>query len=119
MHNITRGAVYMCNFGNKDGNVIGGFRPGLIVSSQVANRFSPVVLVVPISSKKPKHKLPAHIEIDRDDFSTGKIKNVSIVHCEQILSVNKSEIHSKVGKLNDLKIRQIEEALLLQLSIKM
>lgn len=118
MLNVSRGTVYMCNLGKKEGHIQGGFRPVLVISNQLANRFSPVILVVPISSRKPKHNLPTHVEIDKIDFETGAVKTLSVAHCEQIQSINRNEIHSRIGKLNEIKIRQIEEALMLQLSIK-
>ena len=84
-----RGNVYFISV--DDRKVCGceqkGYRPGIIVSNNFANKNSPVVTVVFLTSK-PKKSLPIHVEIT----SVPDLKN-SIALCEQICCVSKDRIH--------------------------
>ena len=44
-----------------------GIRPVVIVQNDVANKYSPTVIVVPITSKNKKN-IPTHIRIDGNEF---------------------------------------------------
>lgn len=46
------------------GSLQTGFRPVLIVSNDKANQYSPVVTIVPITSKIGKKRLPTHVFIN-------------------------------------------------------
>jgi mRNA interferase MazF len=115
---IVRGCIYLMDFGDKNGHLQAGFRPGLVISNSLCNRFSPVLIVIPLSTKKSKHTLPVHISITEKDLEKGVLTKESVVHCEQIQSINRSSIHRCVGKISNDKIRHIENTLLLSVGIE-
>lgn len=115
---IDRGCIYLMDFGKQDGSVQGGFRPGVILSNRLCNRFSPVLIVVPLSTKKRKHTLPVHTSITESDLTKGTLTKESVIHCEQIQSINRSAVHKFVGEISIEKLRQIEKTLLLSLEIE-
>ena len=43
------------------GHVQYGFRPVLVVSNDMANKYSPVITVVPLTSQLTKRQLPTHV----------------------------------------------------------
>lgn len=46
---IRRGDIYYLNFGRQTGSEQSGLRPVVITSNKMANKYSPVVLVSPIT----------------------------------------------------------------------
>lgn len=77
--------------GNKS-HVQHGFRPVLVVSNDMANRFSPVITVVPLTSRLNKHQLPTHVLLQ----DQGLDRN-SLALCEQILTLDKSCLKHRIG----------------------
>lgn len=76
----------------EDSHVQHGYRPVLIVSNDTANTHSPVVTVVPLTSKLSKHHLPTHVVLHEQ----GLDKN-SIALCEQIITLDKSHLLRRIG----------------------
>lgn len=105
------GDIYMASL-NAEGNLQSGTRPVLIVSNDKANEFSPVITIVPITSKLGKKKLPTHV------FMTScGLERPSIALAEQITSINKSKLIKKVGSIKQtIYEKQIKNAIEIQLS---
>ena len=60
--------VWFAELGDHSGtSVQSGTRPVLVISNDVANRNSPVITVIPMSSKLKKLELPVHIVLTEDD----------------------------------------------------
>lgn len=96
-----RGDVVYINLNNK-GNIQTGYRPCIIVSNDICNKVSPVLLVVPLTSgiKKP---LPTHVKI--------KIIEESTALCEQIMPVNVVDIYKKIHSVSFEEMAKINKAL--------
>ena len=90
-----------------------GFRPCLIINNQVACNVSPVLLVVPISSSNAKHikDLPTHLDLG------NTLKKHSVAMFEQILTVNRYQLKSKIANLSDKLIEDAEEKLKISLGL--
>lgn len=88
-----------------------GSRPVLIVSNDTANRYSPAITVVPLTSQLHKHDLPTHV------FLCGQgLREKSIALCEQIITLDKSRLVHKIGcVVNPLDRMRIDRALAVQL----
>ncbi len=52
---IKRGDIYMTQLGNYSGSIQGGTRPCLVISNNLCNKHSPVLVVAPLTSKKRKN----------------------------------------------------------------
>jgi mRNA interferase MazF len=111
---IKRGDIFWINFAKQDGShIICGKRPVIIVSNDTANRFSPVISVVPVTTGQKKKALPTHVQI-----SGYGLSNPSTVLTEQLLSVEKSNLLNKIGTLSDTDdLRKIESCLCIQLGV--
>mgnify|MGYP002536625814 FL=1 len=59
---IKRGDIFYADLNPVVGSEQGGIRPVLIVQNNVGNKYSPTLVVLPISTAK-KHYLPTHIYI--------------------------------------------------------
>ncbi len=106
--NIRRGDIYYADLSPVVGSEQGGVRPVLIVQNDVGNKYSPTVIAAAITSQKTKTNLPTHIELTTD--STGLQKD-SIVLLEQIRTIDKHRLKEKMGKLDDISMGRVDEAI--------
>lgn len=89
--------------------VQGGQRPAVVVSNNMCNKHSPVISVVPVTSRDKK-RLPTHVSI----WGYG-LNCECTVMCEQITSVDKSSITKRIGNVSHESVRAaIDKALLTQ-----
>lgn len=108
---IKRGEVYFADLSPVVGSEQGGIRPVLIVQNDIGNKYSPTVIAAAITSQMSKAKLPTHIELDMID---GLPKD-SVVLLEQIRTLDKHRLREKVCDLSQIKMSEINEALLVSL----
>ena len=109
MINIKRGEIYLVNLGNQKGSIQSGKRPVIVISNNMNNKYSPIVNVLPITSKT-KNNIPVHVRIGTE---SGLIKESTIL-VEQNIPINKDQFLKYVGKCNKYKMYEIEKALLIQ-----
>lgn len=110
-----RGEVWFADLGKHPGtSVQEGCRPVFIMSNDTANGHSPTVTVVPMTSKKKKAYLPTHVLVGAGDCP---FLGPSMALAEQITTIGKSALCKRIGRIGGSKIREIEAAVLAQLSI--
>lgn len=80
----------------KGSHVQSGCRPVVVVSNNMANMYSPVVTVVPLTTKIGKKRLPTHVLV----LSSG-LRNVSLALCEQLSALDKSRLTHYIGYISD------------------
>lgn len=109
---IKKGDIFYVNLGKeKNGHIQngghGGVRPCIIVNNNVACLYSPVLLVVPISSSAARvmRKFPTHLVLE------GTLKKKSVALFEQILTVNRSQLRGKIATLPDNLMQSADEML--------
>lgn len=108
---FKRGEIYYADLSPVVGSEQGGIRPVLIVQNDVGNKYSPTIIAAAITSQLTKTKLPTHIDLDVVD---GLPKN-SVVLLEQIRTLDKKRLKEKVCDLSQIKMAEINEALLISL----
>ena len=111
---MRRGEIYYADLRTTRGCEQGGIRPVLIVQNDVGNYFSHTT-VIAVLTKRSHHKpsLPTHVYI----VSRDGLYSDSIVMAEQIRTIDKSRILSKITSLNELEMKEVEKALLNSLGI--
>ena len=109
---IKRGELYYADLSPVLGSEQGGVRPVLILQNDVGNKYSPTVIVSAITSKLFKAKLPTHISLDATEFGLSKD---SIILLEQIRTIDKQRLKEKIGELNGVKMKEVNNALLISL----
>lgn len=110
---ILRGDIYLAAL-ETGGNsrVIRGFRPVIVISNNTVNSFSPVINVVPVTTRKKK-PLPVHV-----DLSGYGLAKDSTVIVEQVLSIDRNFLERKLGSLaGTKKMQEIVSALKRQLDV--
>lgn len=110
MRELLQGDVVFCDFGsNNDGSEQQGVRPSLIVSNNKNNKYSDVVIVIPITSKKKKF-LPTHYILYKKDYPWLRFDENTVL-TEQIRCVSRQKLQRKLGRINILDLLHIIEKL--------
>lgn len=107
-NDIKKGDIYYVELEPVIGSEQAGKRPVVVVQNNVANKHSPTIIVVPITTVIKKTYLPSHIVIYGDKL----LKKDSTILIEQIRVIDKSRIISYIGKLSDFQMSKIDNALL-------
>jgi mRNA interferase MazF len=85
-------------------------RPAVVLSNNVGNKFSPTIWVATLTSNLNKNKLPTHVKVSEE---TG-LRFDSLVLVEQVFTIDKKLILSKVGKCSAHIMEQIDTAVKIQ-----
>lgn len=115
---FKRGDIYYMDFGSDYNSCREcGFRPALIVSNNVANRFSPVITVIPLTAQvNKKLRQPTHVLLLKK--SGYGLKHDSIALAEQLMTVDKGKLVRKIGFIKDkVTMAKISKALKVQLGV--
>lgn len=111
---IKRGDIYYANLYPIIGCEQDGIRPVVVIQNEMANAYSPVVLIAPLTSRvSTKPKLGTHVYIKKN----GKITHDSIIQMEQIRVLDKSRLGSFVCTLSSETLQEIDKALICSFQI--
>lgn len=77
----------------------GGVRPVIIVQNDIGNKYSPTVIVLPITSELKKINMPTHAIIHKSDENGLNVD--SMVLAEQIRVIDKTRLLNKIGHLDN------------------
>ena len=111
---INRGQVLGVDLPQANGSVQSGRRPVIVISNDKANRFSPVLLVAPLTSK-PKKNLPTHTALP-----CGEVEGIyadSTILCEQLFTIDKTSIIDIVGCVSSDTLTKVNRALSVSLAL--
>ena len=89
--------VIQVDLGRSFGSEQGGIRPAVIVQNNKGNKFSPTVLVIPMTSEIKKVNMPTHNIMHKTKFN-GLDKD-SMLLGEQTTVIDKKRILYKRGSL--------------------
>jgi len=107
---IKKGEVYLIDLKDTYSNVQSGIRPCLVIQNDCGNSHSPTVIVVPITSKLKKTKMPVHVVVNQNN-------NLEMILCECILTVSKEQIKHYLRTFDSNIMNQVNEALEVSLGI--
>lgn len=109
----ARGSVWFADLDPIRGHEQGGRRPIVIISDDPFNQSAAeLVIVVPITSK---HKgIPWHIPIPPPEAG---LKQLSFAKCEDVRSISKLRLSSRLGQLLPQTLALIEDRLKILLKL--
>jgi mRNA interferase MazF len=113
---IERGNVYYADLGERQSSrdaVQRGKRPVLVVSNNLANKYSPAITIVPLTTRN-KHHLPTHIEFGLPNHGEV-VSNTAL--CEQVRTINVDQLYFKIGSLDDDIMRDVNNCLEVALAL--
>lgn len=105
---MKRGDIYFADLDPVIGSEQGGKRPVLLIQNNLGNRFSPTVIILPLTSRTGKKSLRTHVPVSPPQ---GGVTKPSIVLCEQVRTVEKSRLLYRLGALPPEKMVLVERAL--------
>lgn len=109
--NVKRGELYYADLSPVVGSEQGGVRPVLVVQNDTGNKYSPTVIAAAVTSKLSKARLPTHIELPQ---AFGLSKD-SVILLEQIRTIDKKRLMSRIGELPPATMRRVNRAILISL----
>ena len=105
---IKRGDIYCADLPYDDGHVQGGIRPVLVIQNDIGNKYSPTVIVAPLTTKEKK-PLPTHTVI------TARTKSVCL--CEQQTTIDKSRLKEYVTSTTEAEMHKVDIALAVSIGL--
>ena len=112
---MRRSDVYDAQLSPTEGSEQAGTRPVIIVSRDAINRYSPVIVVVPLTkATNVKRNYPNNVRLakDEDGLTTG-----SVALGGQVRAIAKSRLLRYRGHLSAEAIQQVDEALRITLDL--
>lgn len=107
MNNIKKGDIYYATLNPVVGSEQRGERPVVVLQNDLGNKYSPTIIIAPLTKIIKKEKLPTHILIHSNEF----LRYDSLILLEQIRVIDKSRILSYMGCLLDYEMEMVNCAL--------
>lgn len=111
---LKRGEIFFAELNPVQGSEQGGIRPVLVVQNDVGNSYSPTTIVLPITSRLTKAKLPTHVELSKNESGLARD---SVVLAEQIRTIDKHRLQQKISSLNSDSMNKINQAMGISMGI--
>ena len=103
---IKHGEVILVDFNPIKGAEISKIRPCIVVSRNILNQYSPLLVVIPLTSNVKK-KLPFHLLIKKN--KQNGLSKTSKALPEQIKSIDKIRFVKKLGKLEPASMKKLDQ----------
>jgi len=105
---LHRGDVVRVRLDPVEGSEQAGERPGLVVSPDLVNEHSPVILVAAITSRKTERVYPFEALIEPPEGGLSQRSKVSLM---QIRALDKRRVLSRLGAVSDIVLERVDAAL--------
>lgn len=118
MHtDCRRGNIILVDLEPVRGSEQGKVRPCIIIQNDIANKFSPVKNIVPLTdAKNIKKWYPCLIYLKKEEFGLDKD---SVAQCNQIRTIDaEKRIIKSIGHISNQKMKEIDQALKIQLALE-
>lgn len=114
MVEIKRGDIVLVNLEHIKGSEQGGIRPCLIIQNDKGNKYSPLTIIAPITSKEFSKEFPTNVFVSKED--SGLNKNSTIL-LNQIKTIDKLRIIKKINSLNSFLMSKVDIAIKISLNL--
>jgi mRNA interferase MazF len=112
---MKRGEVYWIRLDPIERSEQAGTRPGVIVSRDAINQYSPVVVICPLTGVHPLTRLyPSDVLVKAPK---GGLQVDSVVLTLQVRAVAKSRLQRRLGQLEPDTMAQVDRALKITLDL--
>lgn len=110
-----RGDVFLARLDPAEGSEQAGTRPVIVVTRDAINANSPVVVIIPLTdAANPKRMYPSHVWIAN---GSARLRIDSIAKTEQIRAIQVSRFVSYSGRLSNVQMGKLEEAMRITLAL--
>ena len=114
MERIIRGEIVIANLEPVEGSEQGGVRPVLIIQNDTINKYSPMTIIAPITSKIYTKEYPTNVIIKKED---SKLKLDSTILLNQIKIIDKNRITKKIGSVDNFTMNKVDRAIKISLAL--
>jgi|SRR3989344_1103556 len=111
---IKRGDIVLVNLEPVKGSEQGGIRPCLIIQNDKGNKYSPLTIIAPLTSKEFTKEYPTNVLVSREDSYLDKDSTILL---NQIRTIDKSRIIKKISSLNSFLMNQVDMAIKISLAL--
>jgi len=112
---MRRGDIYDARLDPAEGSEQAGTRPVIIVSRNAINRFSPVIVIVPLTkAANVKRDYPNDVRVSQGE---GGLTLDSVALTGQVRAIAKSRLLHYRGTLSPETMRRIDQALRITLDL--
>ena len=96
---VKRGDIVLADLSGAAFSEQGKERPVLIVQNDIGNKYSPTTIVVPLTTTTKKRNQITHAVIEKEN--TQGLKTDSMALCEQVRTIDKRRIKSRLGRISN------------------
>ena len=111
---IQKGDIFYANLGETVGSEQSGIRPVLVIQNNVGNKYSPTLIITPLTSKAKKLAQPTHVIIGK---SFG-LTEYSYALLEQIRTIGRNRLLEYVGSVDESVMVKVDDALRVSLNLR-
>jgi mRNA interferase MazF len=111
---IKRGDIVLVNLEPVEGSEQGGVRPVLIIQNNIFNKYSPITIIAPITSKVYEKDYPTNIFISKEDSNLNKDSTILL---NQIRAIDKLRVRKKLSSLDIFTMSKVDMALKISLGL--
>ena len=111
---IKRGDIYYVDFNPARGSEQAGLRPAVVIQNDIGNKYSPTTIVATITTADRK-QYPFAVRLNALE---GGLEKDSFVNLSQILTVDKERLTKKIGRLDNQRMAEINEAIKISLEVQ-
>ena len=109
-----RGEGWIVNFDPTVGSEIRKTRPAVVLQNDIGNRFSAVTIVAAISAHTDEDLYPTEVLIKAPE---GGLEKSSVVLLNQIRTIDKTRLVSRIGALTEGTMGIVDRAILVSLGL--
>ena len=112
---IKRGEIVLAKLEPVKGSEQGGTRPVLILQNDISNKFSPITIIAPITSRIYEKDFPTNVFISKEDSGLNKDSTLLL---NQIRTIDKSRIIKIITSLDEFIMQKVDIAIKISLGIE-
>ncbi len=112
---IIRGDIILVNLDPVVGSEQGKTRPALIIQNDVGNKYSPLTIIAPITTKIYSQQYPTNVQISKKE---SKLKKESTILFNQIRTIDKKRIVKKISTLDRFVLAKVDLAIKISLGLE-
>lgn len=106
---IKRGDVVLVDLRGRRGFEQQGIRPCVVIQNDIGNKYANTTIIAPITTTN-RNQMPTHVTIQLDEES--------VVICEQLVTVDESRLMSKLSRLSEKDMKEIDKAIMISLGVE-
>ena len=109
-----RGDVWLANLDPVTGSEQGRTRPVIIIQNDIANEYSPVVIIAAMTTTVGSQKYPTEVHVSAPE---GGLQRDSVILLNQIRTIDKRRLIERWGRLSPKTMKKLDEALKISLAL--